>query len=355
VDYHEIYVVVTANPDGRQYIEEQGCYQRKNLDTDNGGDQCAACYPAEQGIDLNRNNPYRWGGAGTRVCDETYQGASAASEPETIYLNDLVRSLLPDQRPDDDSTPAPDATTGLLISLHSYGPLVLWPWGWTYGGAPNEAELRTLGRKFAYLNGYIPQQASDLYPTTGDTTDWAYGELGIPAYTFELGNSFFEPCVNLPQIQRENLAALLYAAKVARTPYQTPAGPDALNVSVLPKVAPPESPVRVTAVVDDARYRGPEPVQPVVAALYSVDVPPWITTAVPISGTMAPMDGHFDSVQESVQATLDTAGLENGRHILFVRGQDADGNWGAPSAAFFSVGTPIYMPIVVKDGPTPSQ
>lgn len=355
VDYHEIYVVVTANPDGRQYVET-GCYQRKNLDTDHGGDLCESCSANDhQGVDLNRNNPYRWGGAGTGVCEVTYQGVSAASEPETYYLNELVRSLLPDQRPDEEGAPAPEETTGLLISLHSYGPLVLWPWGWTYDGAPNEAELQTLGRKFAYLNGYDPQQASDLYPTTGDTTDWAYGELGIPAYTFELGNFFFERCAELPQILRDNLTALLYAAKVARSPYQTPAGPDAVGVSVLPAVAPPGTPVLVTATMDDARYKGPEPAQPIAAAVYFVDVPPWITTTAPISGTLAPVDGHFDGVREAVQATLDTAGLESGQHIVFVRGRDTDGNWGAIGAAFFSVGNPVYLPMLVRDGAAPGE
>jgi hypothetical protein len=206
--------------------------------------------------------------------------------------------------------------------------------------------LQTLGRKFAYLNGYTPQQASDLYPTTGDTADWAYGELGIPAYTFELGNTFFEACENLPQIQRDNLTALLYAAKVARTPYQTPAGPDALDASVLPEVASPGAAIQVTATMDDTRYAGPEPVQTIAAAMYSVDVPPWSTTTVPISGTMVPVDGQFDSAQEAVQTTLNTTGLGSGRHILFVRGRDAEGHWGAPSAAFFSIGNPIYLPPV---------
>ena len=33
---------------------------------------------------------------------------------------------------------------------------------------------------------YKPQQASQLYPTAGDATDWTYGEYGIPSFTIEL-------------------------------------------------------------------------------------------------------------------------------------------------------------------------
>jgi carboxypeptidase T len=33
---------------------------------------------------------------------------------------------------------------------------------------------------------YVPQQASQLYPTAGDTTDWVYGEYDALAITVEL-------------------------------------------------------------------------------------------------------------------------------------------------------------------------
>ena len=33
---------------------------------------------------------------------------------------------------------------------------------------------------------YTAQQASRLYPTAGDTTDWIYGEYGVPSFTIEL-------------------------------------------------------------------------------------------------------------------------------------------------------------------------
>ena len=291
-------------------------------------------------MDLNRNNPYHWGGASTFPCAQTYQGITAASEPETYYLNDLVRAIFPDQRPGDDASPAPDDATGLLISLHSYSNLVLWPWGWTHDAAPNQAQLQTLGRKFAYFNDYLPEQSSALYRTTGDTTDWAYGELGIPAYTFELGESFFQSCSDLPQIREENLEALFYAAKVARTPYITASGPDVLNLNVSPGEVARAEITQLTATVDDTCYNninGVEPIQNVAAAEYYIDVPPWETGTTPVAGPLTALDGGWDAAIEGVEASIDTLGLSEGRHTIFLRGQDADGNWGAFNAVFLDV------------------
>jgi carboxypeptidase T len=68
---------------------------------------------------------------------------------------------------------------------------------------------------------------------------------------------------------------------------------------------------------------------------------------------MTPLDGGFDEAVEEVEAIIDTAGLREGRHIVFVRGQDAEGYWGAFSAVFLSIREPAmfhsYLPIVVKD------
>lgn len=349
LNYHEIYVVATANPDGRQ-LAEQDCLQRKNRnDTAGSCTLCDTWGSSHYGVDLNRNNPYHWGGAGTSRCEQTYQGTAAASEPETTALNTLVRSLIPDQRGSGDYAVAPDTTTGLLITLHSYSNLVLWPWGWSNNVAPNSARLQTLGRKFAWFNGYTPQQSKDLYTTTGDHTDWAYGELGIPAYTFECGEDFFQPCEDLAQIRDENLGALLYAAKVPRTPYLTCAGPDTLSPAALPRAAAPGEAVTLTATVTDTRFNqsnGTEPTQNVAAAECYVDTPPWVGSPAPVPLAMSAADGAFDEPAEDVTAVLSTAGWPLGRHIVFVRGRDADGNWGAVSAAFVYVLDPVLSPVV---------
>ncbi|HVG33254.1 MAG TPA: M14 family zinc carboxypeptidase, partial [Pyrinomonadaceae bacterium] len=190
LDEHEIVIVPVVNPDGR-VIAEQGYYQRKNTNYTYGGNCQNPPTPFDQiGVDLNRNSSFKWGMVNTPTepkCGQTYPGPSPASEPETAALENLVRSLFPDQRGPLDTDAAPLTTTGVLITLHSYGNLVLWPWGHTGTPAPNGAGLALIGHKFASYNGFAPDQSTGLYPASGTTDDWAYGELGIPAYTFEVG------------------------------------------------------------------------------------------------------------------------------------------------------------------------
>lgn len=54
-----------------------------------------------------------------RPCLQTYPGPTAASEPETAALQQLVRSHFAGQRGPADTDAAPPETTGVLITLHS--------------------------------------------------------------------------------------------------------------------------------------------------------------------------------------------------------------------------------------------
>ena len=63
----------------------------------------------------------------------------------------------------------------------------------------------------------------------------AYGRFGVPAFTFELGGSFFESCSEYSSnVLPDNLAALRYAARVLHRPYQLPSGPDAYGAGATP-------------------------------------------------------------------------------------------------------------------------
>lgn len=62
---------------------------------------------------------------------------------------------------------------------------------------------------------------------------------------------------------------------------------------------------------------------------------------------LAAQDGGFNSAVETVAGTLDTTGLSVGRHIVFVRGRDADGNWGPVTAQWLTVTDRVmYLPLV---------
>ncbi|MCU0304341.1 MAG: hypothetical protein MUC56_09830 [Thermoanaerobaculales bacterium] len=336
LDEHEIHLMLHTNPDGRKHAEG-GASWRKNTNE-------SYCSPtsSSRGADLNRNFEFQWGccgGSSSDPCYDTYRGPSPTSEPEVSAVQAYARSIFPDQRDPDLGAAAPADATGLYIDIHSYSELVLWPWGFTGTATGNGTALRTLGRKLAFFNGYEPDQAIGLYPTDGTTVDFAYGDLGVAACLFEVGTWFFEDCADFEStIYPDNLAALLYAAKVVRTPYLTPAGPEITGAAAAVTVVPPGDPVTVLATADDTRFNGSngtEPTQPVASAALYLDIPPWQLGATPIA--MTAVDGAFDAPVEAVTAAVATPGLADGRHTLYLRASDAGGGVGPVSAAFFWV------------------
>ena len=347
LDYFRVFIVTMTNPDGRKKAET-GQLWRKNVDSDDG---CSNQY--YWGTDLNRNHNFKWvgGGSSTDPCDETYRGPSAASEPETQAIQNFVLTLFSDQRGPGDTDPAPDDTTGVFVTLHSYARVVLYPWGWTSSPSPNATDLATLGRKFGFFNNYEVCQADStcMYLTNGTSDDWSYGNLGIASFTFEIGTDFFESCSSFESTTYpENLPALLYAFKAARRPYQNPAGPDTLNISAAPSLVEEGDPVLLAATADDTRYNsnghGTEPTHNISAARYSIDNPSWIAGTPTYS--IAPGDGSFDTKVEDIQATIDTTGLSTGRHTVFIESMDVNNNWGVPSAIFLNIIDPGASPVI---------
>jgi hypothetical protein len=335
LDEHKIVIIPASNPDGR-VIAEQGFFQRKNTNNTYGGGCSNPPSTTNQfGVDLNRNANFKWGTVNTPtepLCGQTYPGPTPSSEPETTALQNLVRSLFADLRGPLDTDPAPMTTSGFFLTLHSYSNLVLWPWGWTENAAPNSTELAMIGQKFASYNSFTPMQSTGLYPTSGTTDDWAYGELGVPAMTFEVGPSsgtcggFFPPFSCLDggtggSFWPRNLPAFLHAARIARAPYQLAKGPSPDSFTATPT---PGSFFDLRAQLNEQFNGG----QTIAAAEYYIDTPPWR------GGTgiaMTALDGNFNSTSETAAATI---GPVAGRHLIFVRGRDSLGNWGAVRAVF---------------------
>jgi murein tripeptide amidase MpaA len=340
LDYNEIHIVPQSNPDGRTKVE-------LNLNTSwrkNTNPGTLACGPVGYGVDLNRNSSFGWNGPGasTYPCSDIYMGTSAASEPETQALEAYMRSIFPDQRGPLISDAAPITTTGAMISLHSYSGLVLWPWGDTNNPAPNAPQLQMLGQKLAYYNHYTPQQANNLYFTSGTTDEFAYGDLGIAAYTFEMGRAdFYETCADFENtIYPDNLKALMFAFKSARRPYQTPFGPQVVLLNTT--TGPLQAALNVSGQADSTRYTATS-YRPVNAVRASIDAPAWVSGTQVTSLPAA--DGTFDQPIEDFTGQIPVAGLSAGKHLLFVEAQDKSGNWGAPGAAFFIVpATQLFFP-----------
>ncbi|MEO7795656.1 MAG: M14 family zinc carboxypeptidase [Thermoanaerobaculia bacterium] len=337
LDFHEIHLMLQTNPDGRKQAEG-GVLWRKNTNQN----YCGAA-SSSRGADLNRNFSFQWnccGGSSTSPCSDTYHGPAAASEPEVQAVQNYLQAIFPDQRgPTYPGGAAPDDASGIYLDVHSFSDLVLWPWGGTDTPTDNGTALTTLGRRFAWFTGYVPEQAIDLYATDGTTLDFAYGTLGVAAFTFELGTNFFEACSSFEgTVLPANTSSLVYAAKVARTPYLTPGGPDILEPALAPNLVAPGTPATLEVTIDGTRFsnaNGTEPVEAISAGEGFVDLAPWQAGASPLP--LIADDGLWNATVEPAHLTLDTTALAPGRHILYVRGQDAGGDWGPVSALFLHV------------------
>src|SRR5450432_2016349 len=358
VDYHDIWLMPDVNPDGHHIVEAGGggnspYLYRKNGDNV-GGSGCSwpPTVDDQFGVDNNRNFPFKWGccdGSSGFVCDQTYRGTAAGSEPEETAIVNKLRTLVPDQRGPNDTDPAPITATGVYQNIHSDAAVNLFSWGWTTTPMPNFAETNNIGAHMAAANAEgnnYPYGSIDeeLYPVDGGSADWAYGELGIAAFSTELGGDDFLPpysCIDSPGcgssqgLWPENQGMLLYLAKIARTPYLTSHGPDANTVVTNPESVPQGGTSQLTASINFGWSHNAFK-QNVGAAEYYIDTPPWA------GGTAIPMNGTFTSPTVAVSATINTASLSAGRHVIFVRGRGVSNfqsfqTWGPVSAAFLDV------------------
>ena len=350
LDNYRFDFILQANPDGRKKAES-GISWRKNTDTDNG-----SCSANAYGVDLNRNFTWNFGtvsgGSSSNPCDTTYRGPAAASEEE---VQNIMRyaigtrgttgaysgGVLADRRTDTGT--APSDYRGMMLDLHSYSQLVLWPWAYTSATAPNVSQLRTLGRRLAYFNNYKPVQWTGLYLADGTDTDTVYGATGAPSYTIEMGKEFFEDCATFESTTYpQNFAAMKYAARNLQQPYVWPSGPDTTSTGVSATVIAPGQAFAVSAWIDDSRFNqsnGTEAVQSIASASATLDATPWSSNAMPTA--MRAYDGAFNSSREQVVLNIDTRGLAYGRHVVYIRGTDASGRVGTPSAIYFTVRDPL--------------
>lgn len=209
LETRDIWIIPMVNPDGAEYDVSTGKYKYWRKNRRNNGD-------GTFGVDLNRNYGFKWGtgGSSSSTSSETYMGKEPFSEPETQAIRDFVRS---------------QKNATILLTFHSFSELVLFPWGHTNDPIAKKRDadvFRKMAETMGNMNGYTPLQSSDLYVASGDTTDWAYGELGIFAFTFELSpggggfNGFYPGPAMIQRAFEANLQPALYLMQVAQDPYR---------------------------------------------------------------------------------------------------------------------------------------
>jgi carboxypeptidase T len=186
VDTRDIWIIPIVNPDGHVYVEEHSGGQsdgwwRKNRRVNGDG---------SVGVDLNRNYGYEWGyddyGSSPTPSSEVYRGTGPFSEPETAAIRDFMASHA--------------FTTS--ASFHSYGDLLLYPWGYAPLDTPDRAVFRAMGDSISAQNGYLAgnPKSGAIYLTNGEMCDWEYGETALKprlfGFTFEVntaGEGGFDP------------------------------------------------------------------------------------------------------------------------------------------------------------------
>ncbi|MBK6346613.1 MAG: carboxypeptidase regulatory-like domain-containing protein [Bacteroidales bacterium] len=201
VNNKQIWFMPLVNPNGHKIVtDEVDLWWRKNIRDNNGNS--AIDGGTTDGVDLNRNYGWEWGGEGTSTnpADITYCGPSGFSEPETMAMKNMI-----DQH---------HFVAG--ITYHSYSELVLFPYGYSTGAfAPDHNSLQALAVSMANTipaeggGYYTPDKSSGLYPASGVTDDYAYGEHGIFSYTIELGTEFIPPAAEISSMCQNNLQAAL--------------------------------------------------------------------------------------------------------------------------------------------------
>ncbi|XP_038643503.1 carboxypeptidase O-like [Scyliorhinus canicula] len=165
LEHIDFYILPVLNIDGYVYSWLKDRLWRKSRSP------CAnsTCF----GTDLNRNYDAKWCsiGASRNCCSTIHCGSAPESEPETIAVAGFIRKSLPDIL--------------CYLTIHSYGQLILIPYGYTNTTASNHEEMMRVGKKAAdaleQKHGTkfkVGPSSLILYYLSGSSQDWA-GDLQI--------------------------------------------------------------------------------------------------------------------------------------------------------------------------------
>nr|XP_033799995.1 carboxypeptidase O [Geotrypetes seraphini] len=168
----DFYIVPVLNIDGYIYSWTTDRLWRKSRASYKNG----TCY----GTDLNRNFNAMWcsAGASNKCSNNTFCGTGPESEPETKAVVSLVKRQ--------------KADILCYLTIHSYGQMILQPYGYTINQSKNHEEMINVAKKAAaaikkkYGTVYKIGTSHSLYMNSGSSCDWA-ADLGFNfSYTFEL-------------------------------------------------------------------------------------------------------------------------------------------------------------------------
>jgi len=208
LDNSELYFVPCVNPDGYIYNETSepsgGGMWRKNR-RDNHGVDNNRNYSY---IDENGSEVWNTSGTSNNPNGSTYAGDEPFSEAENRAIRYLVESK----------------NFKLALNNHTYGNLVLYPYGYDYNQPTEDNEIyEFITSELVSENNYDNIISADLYPAAGDSDDFMYGMLitednetreKIFAMTPEIGSSFWPQASTIEGLCKGMIHLNLTAAKM---------------------------------------------------------------------------------------------------------------------------------------------
>ncbi|XP_027698147.1 carboxypeptidase A5-like isoform X1 [Vombatus ursinus] len=205
LNHMDIFLEIVTNPDGFAYTHSMNRLWRKNRAI-NSNSSC-------KGVDPNRNWDSGFGGVGSsnNPCSETYHGPFPHSEPEVASVANFIQK---------------HKHFKVLISIHSYSQMLLYPYGYRKEPTPDNEELHNLARKaveaLSQVHGteYVyGRTISTIYVANGITIDWAYEHDIKYSFSFELRDTgiygFLLPASQIIPTAEETWPAILTIVKHA--------------------------------------------------------------------------------------------------------------------------------------------
>ncbi|XP_077489508.1 zinc carboxypeptidase-like isoform X1 [Amblyomma americanum] len=180
-----IYPVV--NPDGYEFTHTTDRFWRKTRSRSIYSKIC-------RGADANRN--FDVGGfckikSSPNPCTDTYCGDNAFSEPEARAIRDALQAV--------------QKRTEFYFSVHSFGQLWMFPYGYSRERVPEYNQLLNISlnakeaiRRVHGSNYTVGPISTTLYGVSGTSVDWAYEYAGVTkSFVLELRPAFSQTTGNL--------------------------------------------------------------------------------------------------------------------------------------------------------------
>lgn len=241
LDEHEVHMILVGNPDGRAEMDRErdpNVIPDLSLSHDwiKNTRPTGPCDPAtgetQYGVNLKLNFSGAWKMSTVPApCADNYEGAFAASEPETAAIEDYLESVF---------GTTGQSSPGLFLHLGStlgvYGNLVYMP---NTPGEVKGSELYNqffwLGRKITYPMGTLKTFDGSANAFTGSPVDHVYETYAVPSFEVTLGSpsdGYFPPCSKYTGgLFDEFISNLMRAARLTPDAIGFAEGPEIVNLT----------------------------------------------------------------------------------------------------------------------------